>query len=82
MGLPGQSSSNVLMEKTDDIMLFWVKIRRVGTTGSHDSQRESQNHKGSHDHPVGGGMLGNCQQNSRILILSIYSLSNIYQYLL
>ena len=23
-------------------------------------------------------MLGNCQQNSRILILSIYSLSNIY----
>ncbi len=32
--------------------------------------------------PWGEGMLGNCQQNSRILILSIYSLSNIYQYLL
>ncbi len=28
--------------------------------------------------PGGGGMLGNYQQNSRILILSIYSLSNVY----
>ena len=55
VGLPDQSSSNVLMQKTDDITLFWVKIRSAGTTGSHDSQRESQNHKGSHDHPVGGG---------------------------
>ncbi len=28
--------------------------------------------------PWGEGMLGNFQQNSRILILCIYSLSNVY----
>ncbi len=32
--------------------------------------------------PWGGGMLGKFQQNSRILILCIYSLSNVYIYLL
>ncbi len=42
------------------------------------SKREHQNYKGSRDQPLGGGMLGNYQQNSRILILSIYSLSNVY----
>ncbi len=35
-------------------------------------ERESQNHKGSRGQPLGGGMLGNFQQNSRILILCIY----------
>ena len=37
-----------------------------------------ENLKGSRDHPMGGGMLGNYQQNSRIVILYIYSLSNVY----
>ncbi len=32
----------------------------------------------SHDHPMGGGILGNYQQNSDIVILCIYSLSNVY----
>ncbi len=54
VGLPGQLSSYVLMEKTENIMLLLAEIRSAGTTSGHDSQRESQNHKGSHDHPVGG----------------------------
>ncbi len=41
-------------------------------------ERERENLKGSCDHPRGEGMLGNYQQNSRIVILCIYSLSNIY----
>ncbi len=36
------------------------------------------NLEGSCDHPMGGGMLGNYQQNSDIVILCICSLSNIY----
>ncbi len=36
-----------------------------------------ENLKGSRDHPMGGGMLGNYQQNSRIVIFYIYFLSNI-----
>ncbi len=32
----------------------------------------------SRDQPLGGGMLGNYQQNSKIVILCIYSLSNVY----
>ena len=42
------------------------------------TERERENLKGSCDHPRGEGMLGNYQQNSRIVILCIYSLSNIY----
>ncbi len=41
-------------------------------------KRERENLKGSHDHPMGGGMLGNYQQNSDIIILCIYFLSNVY----
>ncbi len=40
--------------------------------------KERENLKGSHDHPMGGGMLGNYQQNSDIVLLCIYFLSNVY----
>ncbi len=42
---------------------------------------EKENLEGSRDHPIGGGMLGNYQQNSNIVLLCIYSLSNIYIYI-
>ncbi len=41
-------------------------------------QKERENLKGHVITPGGEGMLGNYQQNSRILILYIYFLSNIY----
>ncbi len=40
-------------------------------------RREHQNHRGHVITPWGEGMLGNYQQNSTKLILSIYSLSNV-----
>ena len=40
-------------------------------------ERKEKNLEGSCDHPMGGGMLGNYQQNCDVL-LCIYSLSNVY----
>ena len=41
------------------------------------SKREAEPQGVTWSAPGGGGMLGNFQQNSRILILSVYSLSNV-----
>ncbi len=45
-----------------------------------DAIFEKENLKQSRDHPMGEGMLGNYQQNSDIVILCIYFLSNIINY--
>ncbi len=79
MGLKGQLACDVLPLEAKDVYLFSSDLVHTSVVRCHDSQRESQNHKGSRDQPLGGeGMLGNFQQNSRILILCIYSLSNVY----
>ncbi len=41
---------------------------------------EKENLKGSCDQPRGEGILGNYQQNSDIVLLCIYSLSNVYNF--
>ncbi len=49
--LPG----DILTKEAEKVNLFWGdRLRSTSDVGSHDSQREQQNHKGSHDHPLGG----------------------------
>ncbi len=50
---------DVLVQETKKVNLFWGdRLRCMSDIGSHDSQRECQNHKGSHDHPLGGRNAG------------------------
>ena len=66
------------------VLYMWGSFRHIITPARGPSllppfsRKSTQNHKGSHDQPRGGGMLGNFKQNSRILILCIYLLYNVY----
>ncbi len=75
--LIGQATGDVLPQESNDFMFFLAKVLGIHPSGSHDSQRECKTTRGHVISPWGGGMLGNFQQNSRILILSVYSLSNV-----
>ncbi len=77
-----KATSDVLPQKGNDLTFFLAKVLRIRPSGSHDSQRECKTTRGHVISPWGGGMLGNIQQNSTKLILSIYSLSNVCKYLL
>ncbi len=71
----GKLAGNVLPQKTQYIRLFRGDWSQIPVGRHHDSQRARTTR--GHVTAPGGGMLGNFQQNSRILILCIYSLSNI-----
>ncbi len=55
----GKFPGDVLAQETKKVNFFWGdRLRCTSNIGSHDSQRERQNHKGSHDHPLGGKNAG------------------------
>ncbi len=65
------------LKKASISLSSWPKFCGYAPPVAMTVAKRAQNHKGSHDQPLGGGMLGNNQQNSTKLILSIYSLSNV-----
>ncbi len=75
--LIGQATSDVLPQKPYDFT-FLAKIGQIRPTGSHDSQRECRTTRGHVTSPWGEGCWVISSKNSRILILCIYSLYNIY----
>ncbi len=50
----GKLAGDVLPQKTQYIQLFRGDRSQISLGRHHDSQRESQNHKGSRDQPLGG----------------------------
>ena len=81
MRLPSQSPGHVLSEESNEFLSLLSRLsRRRRVVCRHDSQRESTRTTKGHVITAGGGMLGNIQQNSTKLILSIYFLSNVYIY--
>ena len=83
MCLPRQSPGHILSEESNKFLSLLSRLsRRRRVVCRHDSQRESTRTMKGHVITAGGGMLGNIQQNSTKLILSIDFLSNICKYLL
>ncbi len=50
----GKLAGKVLPQETQNIKLFTGDRSQFPVGRCHESQRESQNHKGSCDHPMGG----------------------------
>ncbi len=73
-GFHNQFLLDVLLKEAQKFSLFHSY---VPFHSGHFEKRAPKTTRGHVIGPWGGGMLGNFQQNSRILILSIYSLSNV-----
>ncbi len=59
MRLDSKFPGDVLTKEAQKVNLFWGdRLRRTSDVGSHESQREWQNHKGSCDHSLGGRNVG------------------------